>query len=269
MRAVNLIPADQRRGAGGIAGRSGGVVYVLTGGLLVVVLMGVVYASAVHTVAGHETQLASLTAQVQAVDAQTQALQPYVQVASVSEQKVHQVTSLAEQRFNWPTAMAQLALALPNDVAFTSFTATVGGGPTTTPSAATTPTSPTAGPATGFALVGCANSQGEIPAVLTNLASVPGVTNVHLVSTVEVSALRYHAVSTKLNGGGSSSANEPAAATCPKVTFTLNLSYAATYTLPNTKAPKGSTGGAQTVSTASGTSAPIAETASRQAGVTR
>ena len=270
MRAVNLIPADQRRGAGGLAGRSGGVVYVLTGGLLVVVVMGVAYASAVHTVASHETQLASLNAQVEAVNAQNQALQPYVQVASVSEQKVHQVSLLAEQRFNWPTAMAQLALALPNDVAFTSFNATVGGSPTT-PAAGTptTPASPTAGAAAGFALVGCANSQGEIPAVLTNLASVPGVTNVHLVSTIEQSTRRYHALSTKLNGGGSSSANEPQAATCPKVTFTLNLSYAATYTLPNTKAPKGSSGGAQTVSASSGTSAPIAETASRQAGVTR
>ena len=33
MRAVNLIPADQRRGAGGLAGRSGGIVYVVAGGL--------------------------------------------------------------------------------------------------------------------------------------------------------------------------------------------------------------------------------------------
>ena len=184
---------------------------------------------------------------------------------------MRQVTSLAEQRFNWPTAMAQLALALPNDVAFTAFTATVGASPATpAPAAATTtPASPTVGPATGFTLVGCANSQGEIPTILTNLASVPGVTDVHLVSTVEQPTRRYHALSTKLNGGGSSAANEPAAANCPHVTFTLNLSYAATYTLPNTKAPKGSTGGAQTVSTSSGTSSPIAETASRQAGVTR
>ena len=42
MRAVNLIPADERRGAGGIAGRSGGVVYVLVGGLAVLVALGVV-----------------------------------------------------------------------------------------------------------------------------------------------------------------------------------------------------------------------------------
>jgi hypothetical protein len=269
VRAVNLIPADQRRGAGGLAGRSGGVVYVVTGGLLVVVVMGVVYASAVHSVASHETQLASLAAQVQAVNAQTQALQPYVQVASVSEQKVHQVTTLAEQRFNWPTAMAQLALALPNDVAFASFTATVGGSPTIAGPATTAPT-PAAGSATGFALVGCANGQGEIPSLLTNLASVPGVTDVHLVSATERSALHYHGLTTTLNGGGPPAATLPANATCPKVTFTVDLSYAATYTLPNTKPPKGSTGGAQTVSTSSGTSTPIAQTASRHsAGVTR
>jgi hypothetical protein len=30
VRAVNLIPAEERRGAGGLAGRSGGVVYVLS-----------------------------------------------------------------------------------------------------------------------------------------------------------------------------------------------------------------------------------------------
>jgi hypothetical protein len=270
VRAVNLIPADQRRGAGGLAGRSGGVVYVVTGGLLVVVVMGVVYASAVHSVATHETQLASVTAQVQAVDAQSQALQPYVQVASVSEQKVHQVTTLAQQRFNWPTAMEQLALALPNDVAFTSFSATVGGSPTT-PSAPVTAPTPGTGSATGFALVGCVNGQGEIPSLLTNLASVPGVTDVHLVSTVEKPTLHYHALTTTLNGGGPPAANIPAAATCPKVTFTVDLSYAATYTVPNSKLPKGSTGGAQTVSTASGSSTPVAQTAARRrsAGVTQ
>jgi hypothetical protein len=55
------------------------------------------------------------------------------------------------------------------------------------------------------------------------------------------------------------------------VTFTVDLSYAATYTVPNTKAPKGSTGGGQTVSTSSGTSTPVGQTAASQhaVGVTR
>ena len=72
MRAVNLIPAEQRRGAGGLAGRSGGVAYVLTGALAVIVVLGVVYALAVHTVAGKNGQLATVTQQVDAVNAQAQ-----------------------------------------------------------------------------------------------------------------------------------------------------------------------------------------------------
>ena len=41
VKAVNLIPPDQRRGAGGLAGRTGGIVYVVVGGLAVIVALGV------------------------------------------------------------------------------------------------------------------------------------------------------------------------------------------------------------------------------------
>ena len=122
MRAVNLIPAEQRRGAGGIAGRSGGIVYVLTGGLTVLVLLGVVYALAVHSVADKKGQLASLTEQVTATQAQAQVLQPYIAVAALSQSSTGQVVALAKSRFDWPNAMRQLALALPSDVTFISFT---------------------------------------------------------------------------------------------------------------------------------------------------
>ena len=76
VRAVNLIPSDQRRGAGGLAGRSGGIVYVLAGGLAVLVALGVVYAFAVHSVAARKTELASVTRQVAVVTAEAQALSP-------------------------------------------------------------------------------------------------------------------------------------------------------------------------------------------------
>ena len=76
VRAVNLIPADQRRGAGGLAGRSGGIVYVLTGGLAVLVALGVVYALAVNSVASRKTELASVTRQVAVVNIEAQTLCP-------------------------------------------------------------------------------------------------------------------------------------------------------------------------------------------------
>ena len=265
MRAVNLIPADERRGAGGIAGRSGGVVYVLVGSLAVLVALGVVYAFAVHTVAQRKGELAAVAAQVATVNAETQSLQPYVQIAAVSAEKVQEVATIAQQRFNWPTAMSQLALALPNDVSFTSLSASV---PTaTSATVAATPAGSSAsasGVQVPFSLVGCANSQGDIPSVLTDLSSVPGVTGVQLISSIENSSIHYHGLQTKLNHSGSVRADEPFAAICPKIQWTITLSYAASYTVPKVKLPQGSSSGAQTVSTASGASGTIVQTASQR-----
>ncbi|HVC84233.1 MAG TPA: hypothetical protein VNC12_03180 [Solirubrobacteraceae bacterium] len=262
MRAVNLIPLDQRRGAGGLAGRSGGVVYVLTGGLAVLVALGVVYALAVHSVASRKTDLASVTRQVAVVTAEAQALTPYVQVAGVTTEKVHEVTSLAESRFNWPSAMQQLALSLPGDVTFTSFTATANGSAPASSTASSTTTPATGagastGAGAGFSLIGCASTQLEVAEVLTNLFQVPGVSDVRLVNTVETvppkknKLSRQAALKAALSLGGS----------CPLVTFTVSLTYAGSYTVPNTKAPKASSSGAQTISSSSGRRTKVVHTA--------
>lgn len=264
MRAVNLIPSDQRRGAGGLAGRSGGVVYVLTGGLAVLVALGVVYALAVHSVASHKTDLASVTRQVAVVTAEGQALQPYVTVAGVTTQEVGEVNALAESRFNWPSAMQQLALALPGDVTFTSFTATAGGGAATSTTAATPATGSTgstgaaasSGTGASFSLIGCASTQREVAEVLTNLFQVPGVSDVRLANTVET----IPPTKKKLSGQAALKAALSAGGTCPLVTFTVSLTYAG-YTVPNTKAPKASSSGAQTVSSSSGQRKKVVQTA--------
>ena len=83
MKAVNLIPTEQRRGAGGLAGRSGGIVYVVVGTLAVIVALGVVYASAVKSVADRKGQLTAVTAQVAQVQQQAAALSPFVNVHSL------------------------------------------------------------------------------------------------------------------------------------------------------------------------------------------
>jgi Tfp pilus assembly protein PilN len=260
MRAVNLIPADQRRGAGGLAGRSGGVVYVLTGGLLVLVGMGVVYASAVHGVATNEGKLASVTEQVAAVNAQTQALQPYVAVAALSQQKLRETAMLAAQRFNWPSAMQQLALALPADVTFTTFSATVAGASPATGAAASPVPAAAPGAGAGFALSGCASTQAEMATVLTNLAAVPGVSNVRLINTVKTAA-----PSKKLAGRAAVNSAVAKGGTCPYVTFSLGLDYSASYTIPNSKALKPSSGGAQTVSNPTSGTSSIAKAGTTQA----
>jgi Tfp pilus assembly protein PilN len=245
MRAVNLIPAEERRGAGGLAGRSGGVVYVLVGGLAVLVVLGVIYAFAVQGVAQRKGQLASLTQQVASVDAQNEQLAPYVNFATISAQQTQQALTLAQQRFDWPDAMQQLALALPSDVTLTSFTANDG--------AAVGNASATGAP--NFTLNGCASSQGEIPSVLTSLAAIPGVSDVELQTTTE---------NKKSKGKVASSSSEATNGGCPYVVFSVGLSYSSSYTVPSGNAPSGSASGAQTVSTSTGSSTPITQTSKQQ-----
>jgi len=252
VRAVNLIPAEQRRGAGGIAGRSGGVVYVLTGGLTVLVLLGVVYALAVHSVADKKGQLASLTDQVTATQAQAQVLQPYIAVAALSQSSTGQVVTLAKSRFDWPNAMRQLALALPSDVTFISFTGATADASTL---ATGTAASSTGNGGTNFTISGCAATQREIADVLTNLASVPDVTNVSLNQTTEVK---------RVKGKVSSSSVEAVGGTCPDVSFQLTLLYSGDYTINDSNKPSQ----AETLSAPTG-STPVTSTSQQTTGVSQ
>jgi Tfp pilus assembly protein PilN len=128
MKAVNLIPPEQRRGAGGLAGRTGGIAYVVIGALVVIVALGVVYAVAVHDVAKHKAALARLTDKADAIQAQIGSLEPYQAFASLTQSRLSSVVSLAAQRFDWPLAMQQVARSLPSNVTLTTLSGTATGG---------------------------------------------------------------------------------------------------------------------------------------------
>lgn len=251
MKAVNLIPADQRRGAGGLAGRSGGLVYVVTGGLLVVVILGVIYAFAVKDVANKTGQFNQLTREVGQVQTRANAFATYGQVHQLSESKVSSVVAIAQSRFNWPGAMAQIALALPSDVTFNSLTAVA----SNTSSAATSAVPSTTAPATGgptFALSGCASSQSEVATILTRLESVPSVTNVSLSDA----AKQADSVPNTRKGTVSRSSAASQSGKCPFVDWTINLVYSGSYTVPDQKvsssSPSSSTVSNSTSSTSNG-----------------
>ena len=128
MKAINLIPPEQRRGAGGIAGRTGGVAYVVLAGLVALVVVGVVYAVTVHDVAKRKSTLAEVTQEAAAVKVQIAALQPYVLFQTLSQARIQSVASLAAERFDWPRAMTQVALALPSNVTLSSLAGSAAGG---------------------------------------------------------------------------------------------------------------------------------------------
>jgi len=215
VRAVNLIPSDQRS-SGSVATRSGGAAYfvlVLVGG---VAALAWLYGSARHTVSAQRGQVAALNAQTQEVQAQVARLSPYTSFIALREQRVQAVAQLVGSRFDWPAAMGELSRVLPGNVALTSVNGTIASGApgsTGAPAAAPPPaagasktsgavssaTPPGATPS--FTVVGCATSQSTVAQVLVRLRLIAGVKSVELQS------------STKPTGGSGASSSGSSATT--------------------------------------------------------
>ncbi len=80
MRAFNLIPADERGGAGLSAGKSGGSAFVVLGLLGVLAIFALLYGQASRQISSQTAKIATLNAQAQAAQAQAARLAPYVEL---------------------------------------------------------------------------------------------------------------------------------------------------------------------------------------------
>ncbi len=126
MRAVNLIPADQRGGAGISAGRAGGSVYAVFALLAGLAVMALIYGVSAHQISSRKAQVASLTARAQQAQARAAALAPYTSFVAMREQRVQAVDTLVNSRFNWAQAFHEFGRVLPSNVSLTSLDGTVG-----------------------------------------------------------------------------------------------------------------------------------------------
>jgi hypothetical protein len=191
VRAVNLIPADQRRGMGRGPARSGGGAYAvlaLLGGLAVCALA---YGIAHHQVSTRSAQAKGLAARAQASQARAALLAPYTSFIALREQRTQAVLGIVNSRFDWAHALHELGRVLPPGASITSVTGTVG----STASPASTAGAATAKPgASGVSatppgsvptvtIAGCAISQSEVALTLDRLRLIDGVSEVTLTSS--------------------------------------------------------------------------------------
>ena len=129
MRAVNLIPSDQRRGGGGGGGSSSGsAVYFVLGALGVLVIAMAAYVLTGNQVTSRKADVAKANQEATTLEQQAATLKPYAQFATLSQSRLQTVASLADSRFDWERAMRDLARALPGDVWLTSLVGTVAPG---------------------------------------------------------------------------------------------------------------------------------------------
>ncbi len=204
MRAVNLIPGEQRAGAPVGAGRSEGAAYAVLVLLGAFALFAFLYGRADKQISSDRGQLTTLTAQAQRAQAEASKLAPYTSFVSLREQRTKAVLELAGSRFDWAHVMHEFGRVLPLYVSVNSLTGTIaplsGTGSSTSSTAAagtsaskaasSTVTSATPpGSVPVFTLTGCATSQPAVAVMLNRLRLIDGVSNVTLQSsTASVSA---------------------------------------------------------------------------------
>jgi Tfp pilus assembly protein PilN len=179
MRAVNLIPTDERRRVGGSVGGLGS--YIVLGVLAMVVALGAAYALANRSISDRRDELGRVEMQTKAAAAEAQALQAYTSFAAVRETRDETVRSLSASRFDWGHALHEVARTIPSDAWLTGMRATV------------TPSTPVDGGVTdplrasvqapAIELTGCTTSQDKVAGVISSLRRMDGVQRVTLSSS--------------------------------------------------------------------------------------
>ena len=184
MRAVNLIPAEARTGGGaGAAGRSGGAVYVVLGGLTVLVALVGMWAMTGHKLASDRAELAQLKSDAAAAQRQSSDLASFGQFRALREQRTETVKTLAAARVDWASTLDAIARTLPAGAWLDSLTA--GATPTSAPAGGTGGAGAIASSSTGpsVQIGGCIGSQARVARLMPRLRAIPHVERVSLVSS--------------------------------------------------------------------------------------
>ncbi len=200
MKAVNLIPADQRRSSGG-AGKSGGAVYVLLGGLAIVVAMVAMLTLTNRSVADKTAEATSLEAQADVATAKVGNLASYQQFNEVVKTRAAGVKTLASTRIDWGKTFEQVSRVIPADVSLTQLVASSapgqGGGTVSLRSALANP---------AIEIVGCAPSQARVALLMARLRRLEGVQRVSVAASDKQDSSSGAASSQSDGGSGGSAA---------------------------------------------------------------
>jgi hypothetical protein len=204
MRAVNLIPTDQRGGAAVGAGRSEGAVYGVIGLIAGLAVLALLYGLAHHQVTSRRAQAATVVAEAQQAHAAAEQLAPYTSFVALREQREQAVASLVDARFDWAHAFHEFGRVLPSDVSIASLGGTVGSStgttvvaPTATGAASSVTSATPPGSVPTFTLSGCATSQPVVAETIERLRLIDGAHEVTLQSSTSSGS------SSTSSGGGS------------------------------------------------------------------
>jgi Tfp pilus assembly protein PilN len=195
MRAVNLIPADQRSGAAVGAGRSGGAAYAVLAIVGAVALLALLYGIADHQISSRKTQVASLQTRSQQAQAAASQLAPYTSFVALRQARAQAVEALVDTRFDWAHTFHEFGRVLPSGASITTLSGVIGaagaaGGSSSSSSSAAAASGTSATPAGSvpvFTVTGCAHSQSAVAETINRFKLIDGVATVTLQSSTKPS----------------------------------------------------------------------------------
>jgi hypothetical protein len=183
MKAVNLIPTDQRR-AQASGSRAGGG-YIVLGVLGVLLLLAVAYVMTSNSANTNTTKAAKDKQQAVALEAQASQLDSFANFSAIKEQRLAAVKTAAETRFDWERLMREISRVMPEGSWLQTTEASTkeetGGSSGSAPPATSGVIDPNAllvAPNATF--VGCTPKQSEVAKILVRLREMHRVTDVEL-----------------------------------------------------------------------------------------
>ena len=175
MKAVNLIPSEQRRARP--SGKQSNGAYAVLGVLALLLVMAVAYVMTSNKVNERQTKAAEARQQADAYEAQAAQLGSFTDFAAIREQRRAAVVAAAKTRFDWERLMREVSRVMPADSWIQTTEASVLGENTAT-SPADPASTTAAGPAATF--VGCTPRQSDVAKILVRLRAMHRVTDVEL-----------------------------------------------------------------------------------------
>lgn len=185
MKAVNLIPSEDRRGGASGSGRSGGAVYIVLGALAALVLVVAIYAQSTHKLSERRATLTRVEQQATQAEAAAAALQGYTGFAQLRQKRIDTVRSIAQSRFDWSFAMHEVARTIPPNVSLTSLIGTVAPGVPLQGAGGGGGSVRGALPVPAIEIAGCTTSQDNVAKMMAAMRQVDGVRRVSLQSSIK------------------------------------------------------------------------------------
>jgi Tfp pilus assembly protein PilN len=173
MKAVNLIPTDQRRARP--SGKQSGSAYAVIGLLAVLLIMAAGYVLTSNNVNDRKSQAAAAEAEADRLEAEAAARGAYTSFAQIKQARLAAVGAVAGSRFDWERLMRELARVMPEGSWLQSTDASTSGdieGTAATGEAA--PIQPKAN------LVGCTPRQSDVARMIVRMRQMHRVTDVEL-----------------------------------------------------------------------------------------